>query len=124
MGISDFFRNSVSGESQTFNMSEDSASDNVSSSASNVTIDEDTAMKISALYQGINIICDTIGAMPIYLYREVDGYQQIVTDDKRNLVLSLMSNQTLSALNLKRTMLKDLILKGNAYAFLFGLACL
>ena len=118
MGISDFFRNSVSGESQTFNMSEDSASDNVSSSASNVTIDEDTAMKISALYQGINIICDTIGAMPIYLYREVDGYQQIVTDDKRNLVLSLMSNQTLSALNLKRTMLKDLILKGNAYALI------
>lgn len=117
MGLSDFFKLSRVGETQTYDM-RDSASENVSSSAGNISVDEETAMKISALYQGINIICDTIGAMPFYLYQEVDGYQQIVTDDKRNLVLSLMSNQVLSALNLKRSMLKDLILHGNAYAII------
>lgn len=121
MGLSDFFRLGTSGQTETFNLSresDDSGSTSVSSTSSNVNVDEETAMKISALYQGINIICDTIGAMPIYLYQEVDGYQQIVTDDKRNLVLSLMSNDVLSALNLKRSMLKDLILKGNAYAII------
>lgn len=120
MGFSDFFRITSSGKTQTFNTTDtiDSASDNVTSSNSVVSINEDTAMKISALYQGVNIICDTIGSMPIYLYREVDGYQQVVTDDKRNLVLSLMSNEVLSALNLKRSLLKDLILRGNAYAII------
>ena len=97
MGFSDFFRITSSGKTQTFNTTDTmySASDNVTSNNSVVSIDEDTAMKISALYQGINIICDTIGSMPIYLYREVDGYQQVVTEDKRNLVLSLMSNEVL-----------------------------
>lgn len=125
MGISDFFKLKSLGQTETFNLNSTdgseggSGSDSVNETANVVgSVDEDTAMKISALYQGINIICDTIGAMPIYLYKEIDGYQQIVEEDKRNKVLSLMSNQTLSALNLKRSMLKDLILKGNAYAII------
>ena len=121
MGFSDFFKLGTSGQTKTFDLREgedSSGSESVSSSNSSVTVDEDTAMKISALYQGTNIICDTIGAMPIYLHKEVDGYQQVVEDDKRNLVLSLMSNEVLSAFNLKRSMLKDLILRGNAYAII------
>lgn len=116
MRLSDFFKLNTSGQTETFDIRE--GSESVSSSAANVSIDEETAMKISALYQGINIISDTIGAMPIYLYKEVDGYQQIVREDSRNLVLSLMSNDVLSALNLKRSMIKDLILRGNAYAII------
>lgn len=120
MGFSDFFRITSSGKTQTFTTTDEvsSASDSISSNTSVISVDEDTAMKISALYQGINIICDTIGSMPIYLYKEIDGYQQIVLEDKRNLVLSLMSNEVLSALNLKRSLLKDLILRGNAYAII------
>lgn len=122
MGLSDFFSLKTANKTETFDMTKESGgssgSESISSSNSAVSIDEDTAMKISALYQGINIICDTISAMPIYLYQEVDGYQQIVADDKRNFVLSLMANEVLSSLNLKRSLLKDLILRGNAYAII------
>lgn len=121
MGFSDFFKIKTGGETEVYDMNKDgngTSSDAVTSNNTIGSIDEETAMKISALYQGMNIICDTIGAMPIYLYREIDGYQQIVEEDKRNKVLSLMSNQTLSALNLKRSLLKDLILKGNGYAII------
>lgn len=118
MGLSDFFKNSTPGTAATFDLAGESASENVTDNSSVVKIDEETAMKISALFQGINIICDTIGSMPIYLYKEVDGYQQIVEDDKRNLVLSHMANEVLSSLNLKRALLKDLILKGNSYAII------
>ena len=121
MGFSDFFKIKTGGETEVYDMNKDdngASSDAVTSNNVIGSIDEETAMKISALYQGMNIICDTIGAMPIYLYREIDGYQQIVEEDKRNKVLSLMSNQTLSALNLKRSLLKDLILKGNGYAII------
>lgn len=119
MGLSDFFKLSTAGETYSEDMTREGSSDSVNETGtSNISIDEDTAMKISALFQGINIICDTIGAMPVYLYREVEGYQQIVEEDRRNRVLSVMSNTTLSALNLKRSMLKDLILRGNAYAII------
>lgn len=79
-------------------------------------VDEDTALKISALHQGINIIGDTIASLPCYLFREKDGYHEVFYDDARSKVLSDMANETLSAFNLKKTMLKDLILYGNAYA--------
>ena len=80
------------------------------------TIDEDTAMKIGALYQGVGIIGDTISSLPMYLYREKDGFHEVFYDDPRSRVMSDMANETLSAFNLKKALLKDLILRGNAYA--------
>ena len=80
------------------------------------TIDEDTAMKIGALNQGIGIIGDTISSLSMYLYKEQDGFQEVFYDDPRSKVLSDMANETLSAFNLKKALLKDLILRGNAYA--------
>lgn len=85
-------------------------------STSIATIDEDTAMKIGALYQGIGIIGDTISSLPMYLYREKDGFHEVFYDDPRSKVMSDMANETLSAFNLKKALLKDLILRGNAYA--------
>lgn len=79
-------------------------------------IDEETALKIGALYQGINIIGDTIASLPCYLYREAEGFHEVFYDDNRSLMLSNMANETLSAFNLKKNILKDLILRGNAYA--------
>lgn len=86
----------------------------ISNNSSNIT--EDTAMKIAALYQGINIITDTIASMPIYLYKEEDGFQQMFPLDSRSRALSDMANDVLTAYNLKKNLIKDLILYGNAYA--------
>lgn len=79
-------------------------------------VDEDTALKIGALYQGINIIGDTIATLPCYLYRETDGYNEILDSDPRSRILSGMANETLSSFNLKKSLIKDVILKGNGYA--------
>lgn len=84
------------------------------SSASRV--DEDGAMKIASLYQGLNIIGDTIASMPVLLHRENDGFQETVFDDPRCRVLAGMSNEVLTSFNLKKNLIKDLILYGNAYA--------
>lgn len=80
------------------------------------TIDEETAMKIGALNQGIGIIGDTISSLSLYLYKEQDGFQEVFYNDPRSRVMSDMANETLSAFNLKRALIKDLILRGNAYA--------
>lgn len=81
-----------------------------------ITVDEETALKIGALYQGINIIGDTIASMPVYLYKNSDGFTEVLKDDPRSRVMSIMANETLSAFNMKKSLIKDLILHGNAYA--------
>lgn len=81
-----------------------------------VTVDEDTAMKIASLNQGINIIADTIASMPVYLHKDTDGFQQTLFEDPRCRILSGMANEVLTSFNLKKNMIKDLILYGNAYA--------
>lgn len=87
-----------------------------SSGTSQVSIDEDTALKIGALYQGINIIGDTIASMPVYLYRDNEGFTEVFHSDPRSRVMSNMANETLSSFNMKKALIKDMILHGNAYA--------
>lgn len=103
-----------------FNISTGYASSGVvretSGASSAISITEDTAMKIGALNQGISIIADTIASMPIYLYKEENGFQQYVPNDPRSKALSGMANEVLTSFNLKRNLIKDLILYGNAYA--------
>lgn len=79
-------------------------------------LDEETAMKIGAIFQGVTIISDTISSLSCYLYRDTDGYNEVFYDDPRSRVLSGMANEVLSAFNLKKSMIKDVILYGNAYA--------
>ena len=86
------------------------------SGTTTVSVTEDTAMKIAALNQGISIIADTIASMPVYLYKEDNGFQQYVPNDTRSKALSGMANDVLTSFNLKRNLIKDLILYGNAYA--------
>ena len=71
------------------------------------SIDEETAMKIGALNQGIGIIGDTISSLSLYLYKEQDGFQEVFYDDPRSKVMSDMANETLSAFNLKKALIKD-----------------
>lgn len=88
----------------------------VSSNNQSANIDEDTALKIAALHQGISIIAETVASMPVYLHKDENGFQTTLMQDSRSRVLSGMTNEVLTSFNLKRNMIKDLILYGNAYA--------
>lgn len=85
-------------------------------SQTQTSVNEDTAMSVACLNQGITIIGDTIASMPVYLYQNVNGFQQVFPLDARSLALSRMANDAYSAFNLKKSMIKDLILYGVAYA--------
>lgn len=116
MGLFDaFFGSSQKSNQREVDNSSPSTS-YVNSSNQSITVDEDTAMKIASLHQGISIIGDTISSMPMYLYRDDEGFNEVFYKDGRSLVLSSMSNEVMSAFNMKKTLIKDLILHGNAYA--------
>ena len=80
-------------------------------------LDEDTAFTIAALHQGVAIISDAIASMNVYLYDyDEDGNIRKLETDYRNYLLNNMANPYLTAFNLKKAMLKDIILRGNGYA--------
>ena len=80
-------------------------------------LDEDTAFTIAALHQGVAIISDAIASMNVYLYDyDEDGNIRKLETDYRNYLLNNMANPYLTAFNLKKAMLKDIILHGNGYA--------
>ena len=80
-------------------------------------LDEDTALTIAALHQGISVISDAIASMNVYLYDyDEDGNIRRLETDYRNYLLNNMANPYLTAFNLKKAMLKDIILHGNGYA--------
>ena len=120
MGFLNLFKNSDSSEikmNMTATVEEDSGSGLVnSSSGASVSITEETAMKIASLTQGISIIAETIASMPVYLHKEESGFQQTLLEDRRSRILSGMANDVLTSFTLKRNLIKDLILYGNAYA--------
>lgn len=123
MGLFDgFFNGKNPNDTQTINMNshyregEENVEGVVSSYYSNVTISEETVSKIAALYQGISIISDSIASLPVYLFKEEEGFQQVFYNDPRSRIMSGMANEVLTSFNLKKVMLKDLILYGNAYA--------
>lgn len=96
---------------------EDTTSGMVDGSQTNtIAINEDNVLKIAALNQGINIISSTIAAMPIYLHKDNEGFNEVFYDDPRSRILSGMANEALTSYNLKYNLIKDLILYGNAYA--------
>lgn len=88
----------------------------VSDNDFNNSADEESALAIPCLMQGLSIICDTIASMPIYLYKEEDSFQQVYKNDPRSRALSSMANETLTSFNYKRVILKDLVLYGKAYS--------
>lgn len=123
MGLFDsFFNGSNKGNTQTLSMNsqyregEENVDGVVSDSSSSVTISEETVTKIASLYQGISIISDSIASLPVYLFKENEGFQEVFYNDPRSRIMSGMANEVLTSFNLKKIMLKDLILHGNAYA--------
>lgn len=116
MGWKDVFRfGEGNSEIDMGKSTKDNSSDVVASSSDSITVDEETAMKIGSLNQGINIIADTIASMPIYLHKETDGFQQTLFEDKRCRILSGMANEVLTSFNIKQKMVRDMILHGNAF---------
>lgn len=121
MGLMDVFKGKQSQSSVDMNTNAIGsglvkADGGFSSSNSTVSVTEEVAFNIAALYQGISIISDTIAAMPVLLHKEEDGFQHTLYEDSRCRVLSGMANEVLTSFNLKKSIIKDLILYGNAYA--------
>lgn len=81
--------------------------------------EEDVAMKISALSNGLSLISETLASLPVYKYRRLeDGSKVRCGDEKLHYLLNVACNQSTSAFNMKDTFIRQAILKGNGYLFI------
>ena len=81
----------------------------------NVSLTRETAMKVTALNEGINQIADTIAALPVYLYKREDNGSRQKVNDKRNKLLNLENSKHSTSYNMKKNLIMDFLFYGNGY---------
>ncbi len=85
------------------------------------TIGKDEALNIPAVAKCVNLISDIVAMIPVKLYKEefTDGKRKTVeVPDSRCDLLNDDTKDTLDGVQLKRTIVRDYLLKGNAYVFI------
>lgn len=82
------------------------------------TISRKQAMSIPVVTKSVNWIASAIASLPIKMYRRTDkGYIEVY-DDYRLPLLNNYSGNCMTANDLKRQVIVDLLLEGNGYAYI------
>ena len=80
------------------------------------TVTPATAEGISAVYACVSAIAETIGSLPLAVYRKTDTGREKAPDHALYRVLHDMPNDRQSALEFREQMTAHMLLRGNAYA--------
>ena len=86
-------------------------------SVSNQTVNEDTALRLSAVWACVRLISETIGGLPINCYKiEPDGTKILDDEHPLAVLFSNKPNRYQNRVEFFETMAMQLALHGNAYA--------
>lgn len=85
---------------------------------SSSTVTKQQAMSIPVVAKSVNWIASAIAALPIKMYKLTDSGYQEVQDDYRLALVNEYSGNCMTANDLKRQILTDLLLEGNGYAYI------
>lgn len=81
-------------------------------------ISREQALEIPSVRASINLIADTISALPVMLYKTSEGDVKPVVDDKRCYLLNYDTRDTFTATQFWRAMIEDYYLGKGAYAYI------
>lgn len=85
--------------------------------ASGISVNESSAMRVAAAWRCVNIISGTVGTLPLDLIRRVsENERRPATGHPLRKVLTVKPNQWQTPSEFRRMMQAHLLLKGNAYA--------
>ena len=86
-------------------------------SSSGVSITHRTALTISGIWRGVNLIANTVGKVPLFVYKRLGGGEkERDTNHPAFHVLRRQSSPWHDAFQFKRTLTAQAILRGNGYA--------
>lgn len=84
-----------------------------------VAINPNTALTFSAVFAAVRILSESIASLPINLYKLDDNGQRDI--QKKNPLQKLIAtepNKMMTSYNFRAAMISNLVLQGNAYAFI------
>jgi HK97 family phage portal protein len=82
------------------------------------TISRDQAMTIPALSAGVNLISNTVAALPIKLLKKDGEKVTRIYDDPRVAMLNIDTQDTLDAFQFKKALVNDYLMMGAGYAYI------
>lgn len=84
---------------------------------SKVQVGDDTQLQIAAAYSAIRLISETVGTMPLHLYRRTDRGRVRAVNDPRYRMVRVQPNAYMTAVEWKEAMAVSLCTMGQAYNF-------
>lgn len=86
------------------------------SSGAGVDVDEDSALSLSAVFAGVNILSNVIAALPLSVFKKDGDRREVATNNPAQYILHTRFNPEMSSFVGRRTMEFHRNLWGNAYA--------
>ena len=84
-----------------------------------VAVTPETALSFSAVYAAVRILSESIASLPINLYKlDSDGNRVIQKDHPVQKLIAREPNNLMTSYDFRQAMVANLVLKGNAYAFI------
>lgn len=116
MGLKDFFkRETVEVTEESIDLHLDGNEEPVKKV---VTVAE--ALTLPSVYSCTELIANTIASLEVKLYKEVDGSVEEVKDDFRTVLLNDDTHNLMTGGELKKAMVRDLLLHGSCYVYKNG----
>ncbi len=84
--------------------------------AAGKTVNERTAMQVTAVYACVRILAESIASLPLHIYCLEDGGKKLVYDHPLYRILHDEPNPEMTAFVFRETLMSHLLLWGNAYA--------
>ena len=82
------------------------------------SVDTDLAMQIPSVSRCVNMIASAVAMLPVKMYRKSGSKVEEITDDPRIVMLNSVTGDTISADEMRFSMVKDYLLRGSAFAYI------
>lgn len=81
-------------------------------------VDADLAMQIPSVARCVDMIASAVAMLPVKMFRKTDTGVEEITDDIRIKLLNSATGDTITADEMRYSMVVDLLLKGSAFAYI------
>jgi HK97 family phage portal protein len=84
--------------------------------ASGVAVNQDTALKLSAVYACVRVLAETVASLPLHVYQRIERGKDRAPNHPLYDILHSAPNPVMTSFQFRETLMGHLALWGNAYA--------
>lgn len=85
----------------------------------NIVVTRKNVLEIPSVNSGVSVISSLIASLPIKMYELKDGNVTEIVEDNRLKLLNLQAERTMSAYQMKEELIKDYLLEGNGFIYIY-----